>query len=223
LRPPCSGGGSPKKRIERAPVVEAIKRQPKSIILTALARTGEQAPSYIYLAFVLAYGTQILHIQRDFLLTSLSAAGITSFVTIPLAGHLSDRIGRRRMYIIGAAATGIVGFIYFAMLNTTVAWIFLGIVLSFIANDLMYGPQAALIAECFTPRLRYTGASIGYQLSSIISGGPAPLIATALFAAFGSGYVIALYILFCAIVSIVVAALLPDYTNRDISEEHAKP
>ncbi len=95
----------------------------------------------------------ILHIQRDFLLTSLSAAGITSFVTIPLAGHLSDRIGRRRMYIIGAAATGIVGFIYFAMLNTTVpAWIFLGIVLSFIANDLMYGPQAAPIAECFTPR-----------------------------------------------------------------------
>ena len=71
----------------------------------------------------------------------------------------------------------------------------------------MYGPQAALIAECFTPRLRYTGASIGYQLSSIISGGPAPLIATALFAAFGSGYVIALYILFCAIVSIVATAL----------------
>jgi MFS family permease len=124
------------KRIARVPVVEAIKRQPKSIILTALARMGEQAPSYIYLAFVLAYGTQILHIQRDFLLTSLSAAGITSFVTIPLAGHLSDRIGRRRMYIIGAAATGIVGFIYFAMLNTTVpALIFFGIVLSFIANQ----------------------------------------------------------------------------------------
>ena len=85
------------KRIERVPVIEAIKRQPKLIILTALARMGEQAPSYIYLAFVLAYGTQILHIQRDFLLTSLSAAGITSFVTIPLAGHLSDRIGRRGM------------------------------------------------------------------------------------------------------------------------------
>jgi MFS family permease len=170
------------KRIEWVPVVEAIKRQPKSIILTALARMGEQAPSYIYLTFVLAYGTQILYIPSDFLLTSRSVAGITSFVTIPLDGHLSDRIGRRRMYIIGAAATGIVGFIYFAMLNTTVpAWIFLGIVLSFIANDLMYGPQAALIAECFTPRLRYTGASIGYQLSSIISDGPAPLIATALF------------------------------------------
>jgi MFS family permease len=140
-------------RTERVPVVEVIKRQPRSIILTALARMGEQAPSYIYLAFVFVYGTQILHIPRDFLLTSLSMAGITSFVTIPLAGHLSDRIGRRRMYIIGSVATGIFGFIYFALLNTTVpAWIFLGIVLSFVTNDLMYGPQAALIAECFTPR-----------------------------------------------------------------------
>jgi MFS family permease len=209
-------------RIERVPVAEVLKRQPRSIILTALARMAEQAPAYIYLAFVFAYGTQVLHTPRDFLLTSLIAAGIVSFVTIPLAGHLSDLIGRKRMYIIGAVATGIFGFIYFAMLNSTVpALIFLGIVLSFVPHDLMYGPQAALIAECFTPRLRYSGASIGYQLSSIISGGPAPLIATALLAAYGSGYVIAGYILFCAIVSIVSTAMLPDYTNRDISEEHA--
>jgi MFS family permease len=209
-------------RIEKAPVAEVLKRQPRLIILTALARMAEQAPAYIYLAFVFAYGTQVLHASRDFLLTSLICAGIVSFATIPLAGHLSDRIGRKRMYIIGAVLTGIFGFIYFAMLNTTVpVLIFFGIVLSFVPHDLMYGPQAALIAECFTPRLRYSGASIGYQVSSIISGGPAPLIATALLAAYGSGYVIAGYILFCAIVSIVSTAMLPDYTNRDISEEHA--
>ena len=83
----------------------------------------------------------------------------------------------------------------------------------------MYGPQAALIAECFTPRLRYSGCSIGYQLSSVIAGGPAPLIATALLAATGSGYMIALYILFCAVVSIVATALMPDYTNKEISTE----
>jgi len=211
-------------RIERVPVLEVIKRQPRSIVLTALARMAEQAPAYIYLAFVFAYGTQVLHASRDFLLTALICAGIVSFVTIPLAGHLSDRFGRKRIYLIGSVATGIFGFIYFAMLNTIVpAWMFLAIVLSFVPHDLMYGPQAALIAECFTPRLRYSGASIGYQLSSVISGGPAPLIATALLAAFGSGYVIALYILFCAIVSIVATALLPDYTNRDISEEHENP
>jgi MFS family permease len=164
----------------------------------------------------------VLHTSRDFLLTALIAAGLVSFVTIPLAGHLSDRFGRKRIYLIGSVATGIFGFIYFAMLNTMVpAWIFLGIVLSFVPHDLMYGPQAALIAECFTPRLRYSGCSIGYQLASVIAGGPAPLIATALLAAFGSGYVIAVYILFCAVVSIVATALMPDLTNRDISQEHA--
>ena len=134
----------------------------------------------------------------------------------------SDRFGRKRIYLIGSVATGIFGFIYFAMLNTMVpAWIFLGIILSFVPHDLMYGPQAALIAECFTPRLRYSGCSIGYQLASVIAGGPAPLIVTALLAATGSGYVIAVYILFCAVVSIIATALMPDLTNRDISQEHA--
>ena len=143
-------------------------------------------------------------------------------MTIPLAGHLSDLIGRKRLYLIGSIATGVFGFIYFAMLDTVVpAWIFLGIILSFIPHDLMYGPQAALIAECFTPRLRYSGASIGYQLASVIAGGPAPLVAAALLAVTGSGYAIAVYIAVCAIVSIIATVMMPDYTNRDISEEHA--
>ena len=210
------------ERVERAPALEVIKRQPKQVILAALARTAEQAPAYIYLAFVFAYGTQVLHQPRDFLLTALITAGLFSFVTIPLAGHLSDRFGRKRIYLIGTVATGIFGFIYFAMLNTMIpGWIFLGIVLSFVPHDIMYGPQGALIAECFTPRLRYSGASIGYQLASITAGGPAPLIATALLAATGSGYAIAAYIAFCAIVSIIATVMLPDHTNRDISQEHA--
>jgi MFS family permease len=209
-------------RIERAPVIEVIKRQPKQVILAALVRMAEQAPAYIYLAFIFAYGTQVLHTSRDFLLTALIAAGLVSFVTIPLAGHLSDRFGRKRIYLIGSVATGIFGFIYFAMLNTVVpCWMFLAIVLSFVPHDLMYGPQAALIAECFTARLRYSGSSIGYQLASVIAGGPAPLIATALLAATGSGYVIAGYIALCAVVSIIATMLMPDYTNRDISQEHA--
>jgi MFS family permease len=135
---------------------------------------------------------------------------------------LSDRFGRKRIYLIGSVATGIFGFIYFAMLNTMVpAWIFLGIILSFVPHDVMYGPQAALIAESFTPRLRYSGSSIGYQLASVIAGGPAPLIATALLAATGSGYVIAAYIAFCAVVSIIATVMMPDHTGRDISAEHA--
>jgi len=209
-------------RVERVPVLEVIKRQPGAIILTALARMAEQAPAYIYLAFVFAYGVNVLHTPRDFLLTSLIAAGVVSMATIPLAGHFSDVIGRKRMYLIGAVLTGIYGFIYFALLDTTVPiLVFIAIVLSFVPHDILYGPQAALIAECFTPRLRYSGASIGYQLSSVISGGPAPLIATALFATYGTGYAIAVYILFCAVVSIIATTMLPDYTKCDISEEHA--
>ena len=147
-------------------------------------------------------------------------ATAVSAVTIPLAGHISDRIGRKRMYLIGAGTMGVFGFVYFALLNTAIPGvIFLAIVLSFIPHDMMYGPQAALIAECFSPRLRYSGSSLGFHLASIIAGGPAPIIATALLAATGSGYVIALYILFCAIVSITATSFLPDYTNRDISQE----
>ena len=85
---------------------------------------------------------------------------------------------------------------------------------------MMYGPQAALIAECFTGRLRYSGASIGYQLASVVAGGPAPLVATALFAEFKSGFAIALYVLLCAFISFASAALLPDDSNRDISQEY---
>jgi Flp pilus assembly protein protease CpaA len=117
---------------------------------------------------------------------------------------------------------GIWGFVYFAMLNTMVpGWIFLAIVVSLIPHDMMYGPQAALIAECFSPRLRYTGASLGFHLASIIAGGPAPLIATALLASTGSGYSVAIYILVCVVVSISATIFLPDYTNQDISEEDA--
>jgi hypothetical protein len=98
--------------------------------------------------------------------------------------------------------------------------VFIAIVLSLIPHDMQYGPQAALIAEAFTPRLRYSGASLGYQLASVIAGGPAPLIATALFAAYKTGYAIAIYIAACAVVSLVAAALMPDYTGKDITEEY---
>ena len=210
------------KRVERAPVIEVIKRQPKQVFLSMFARTAEQAPAYIYLAFVFAYGTQVLHQERDFLLTALITAGVISLFTIPFAGALSDRYGRKRIYLIGTVLTGLFGFVYFAMLDTMVpGLIFLGIVLSFVPHDLMYGPQAALIAEGFTPRLRYSGCSIGYQLASVTAGGPAPLIATALFARFGTGYAIAAYIAACAVVSLIATLMMPDHTNQDISEENA--
>jgi MFS family permease len=209
------------RKIEKAPMIEIWKKQPGAMLLSALARMSEQAPFYIFTAFIFAYGTGTLHASRDMLLTAVLVASCVSFFTIPISGHISDLIGRRKMYIIGAATMGIFGFVYFGMLasGTSVA-IFLAIVLSLIPHDMQYGPQAALIAESFTPRLRYSGASMGYQLASVIAGGPAPLIATALFAAYKTGYVIALYILLCAVISIIAVAFMKDHTGQDISAEY---
>jgi metabolite-proton symporter len=208
-------------KIERAPLVEVIKRQPKEIILSALVRMAEQAPFYIFTAFIFAYAVNTLHLPRDLILTAVLVASCVSFISIPLSGHISDRIGRRKMYLIGAATVGVFGFLYFAMVDTAVpALVFIAIVLSLIPHDMQYGPQAALIAEAFTPRLRYSGSSLGYQLASVIAGGPAPLIATALFAAYKTGYAIAVYIAACAVISLVAAAFMPDYTGKDISREY---
>ena len=125
------------------------------------------------------------------------------------------------MYIIGCVFVAIFGFVYFAMLDTKVpALIFIAVALSGLPIMTMYGPEAALIAESFSPRLRYSGSSLGYQLASIIAGGPSPFIATALVATFHASLPIALYILGCAVVGIIATSQLTDYTNRDISAEY---
>ena len=207
--------------IEKTPIVEVIRKQPREIILSALVRMAEQAPFYIFTAFIFAYGTGVLKMSRDLVLSAVLVASVVSFVSIPLFGHISDLIGRRTMYLIGAAVTGVYGFVYFGMLGSGApALVFFAIVLSLIPHDMMYGPQAALIAEAFTPRLRYSGASLGYQLASIIAGGPAPLIATALIAAYHTGYAVAIYIAACAVISLISAAMMPDYTGKDISAEY---
>ena len=208
-------------KVEKAPILEVIKKQPREIILSALARMSEQAPFYIFTAFIFAYAVNTLKMERNFILAAVMAAAVVSFVTIPLSGHISDRIGRRKMYLIGVVATGLFGFLYFGMVDTAIpSAVFIAIVLSLIPHDIQYGPQAALIAESFTPRLRYSGASLGYQLASIIAGGPAPLIATWLFATYKTGYAIAIYIAACAVISAVAAAFMPDYTGQDISAEY---
>lgn len=206
------------RQIERQPVLEVARRYPRQIVLTALCRMAEQAPFYLFTAFVFAYGADTLHLNRNLLLGAVLAASALSFISIPLFGHLSDRVGRKRVYMVGAALTGAYGFAYFRLLDTRVPLLItLAIILSLIPHDMLYGPQAALIAESFPARLRYSGASLGYQLSSVIAGGPAPLIATWLLSTYHSGTAIAVFILACAVVSLVSTALLADYTNKDIS------
>jgi MFS family permease len=208
-------------KIEKAPIAEVIRKQPREIILSALLRMSEQAPFYIFTAWIFSYTVGTLKMERGFILSAVIVAALVSFVTIPLSGHISDRIGRRKMYLIGVVLMGLFGFLYFGMVDTAIpALVFIAIVLSLIPHDIQYGPQAALIAESFTPRLRYSGASLGYQLASLVAGGPSPLIAAWLFATYKNGYAIAIYIAACAVISLIASALMPDYTGKDISAEY---
>jgi MFS family permease len=209
-----------RQEVARAPVIEVFKKQPGTIALTALLRLAEQSPGYIFNAFIFTYGTTVLGASRNLLLTGLIVTTGLGFCWAPIAGALSDKIGRRQMYIIGCVFVAIFTFAYFAMLDTKLPlMIFIAVSLSFIPVMTMYGPEAALIAEAFTPRLRYSGASIGYQLASIIAGGPAPFISTYLFATYHSTFPIGIYVVICAVISIGATLMLPDYTNKEISTE----
>jgi MFS family permease len=208
------------ERVARAPVAEVLKRQPREIILVALARMGQMVPAFVYAAFFFTYGMKVVGASRDFLLVVMLIASFFSFFTIPFSGYLSDRLGRKQIYIFGAVATGLFAFAYYALLDTAIpGLILLATLVAYFFHDLMWGPLAALTAECFTPRLRYSGASIGFQLAAVFAGGPAPMIATALLAWSGSGQVIALYIFGCAIVSVVATAALPSSRDRDFARD----
>jgi MFS family permease len=166
--------------------------------------------------------TTVLGQSRNFVLMAVITQTFIGFLWVVCAGALSDFVGRKNMYMIDAAFMGIFGFIYFAMLNTGIPWvIFVAIAISLVPVMTQYGPEAALIAESFSPRLRYSGTSVGYQLASIIAGGPSPIVSTWLFATYHSSIPIAIYILVMAIIGIIAKAMLTDYTGKDISAEYA--
>ncbi len=206
-------------QIAEAPMLEVIKRHPKEILLSALARTGENASFYIFTTFILAYGTQFLKYDRNVLLEALVVGALFGFIWIPLAGWLSDRIGRRRMYLSGVVATAFFAFAYFWLLGLSSGAVFLAIAASLLVHSMMYGPQAALIAESFTGRLRYSGASIGYQLTAIVAGGPAPIVAAYLLRETGTAYSIAGYVAVCCVISVIATLMLKDRTGQDIDSE----
>jgi MFS family permease len=147
-------------------------------------------------------------------------AAALSLFSVPFFGHLSDVIGRKRMYMIGAATTMLIGVRYFLMLDSKIgALVVIAIVISLIPHDMQYGPQAALIAESFPTRLRYSGAGLGYQLASVFAGGPAPLLATYLLHRFDSSLPIGIYIALCGVVTLIATALLPEPRRAAVARE----
>ena len=211
-----------KRQLDKAPVLTVIKTHPKEIILSAFSRMAEQAPFYIFISFILAYGSNDVGINRQFLVNGTLVASLLSLFSVPFFGYLSDKIGRKKMYMIGAVVTLIYAFPYFGMVNTAIpAVVFIAIVISLIPHDMLYGPQAALIAENFPTKLRYSGSSLGYQLASVIAGGPAPLIATYLLHTFGSAYAVSGYIVFNCIVTMIAVAFMKDRTHEDYAQDVA--
>jgi MFS family permease len=196
--------------IIKLPVWQVIKEQPLEVVTSAFVRLSEQAPFYIFVTFVLAYGTDHLGMSKDSLLNDTLIAAAIGLVSVPLFGFLSDLIGRRLMYGIGIVCMALFAFPYYGLLNTKTAGLaLLAIVVSLIFHDMQYGPQAALIAESFGPATRYSGAGIGYQLASVIAGGPAPLIAAAILDATGSSTWISVYLIGCCVLAMGALLLMP--------------
>ncbi|HCO59645.1 MAG TPA: MFS transporter [Porticoccaceae bacterium] len=209
-----------KPRLRNSPVLQAIASHPRQILLAAGAFIAVQVTFYILVVFVVAYGTQSsgLNLPREFLLTAIL---ISSFVQIAAnfgAAIYSDRSGRRGIYMAGAILGGIWAFALFPLIDTgSFLWITVAISVAQIFMGLMYGPQAALLAELFSTHVRYSGASLGYQLGAILGGALAPMIATALWHQFGVFYV-AVYIAVASVLTLISVIMLSETSGRNLQE-----
>ena len=204
------------RTVAKVPVAEVIRRYPKQIVLSALLRMSEQAPFYIYTAFALAYIKDHLHKTEGLGLAAVTVGGALELLLIPAFGNLSDRLGRRRVYATGAILMAVVAFPAFLLLNTGAAGlIILAVALIAIPHAIQYGPQSSYIAENFPTGLAYAGSGLGYQAASLIAGGPAPLLATWILVNFG-WQAISVYIIACAILTLIAVALLPDRSQADL-------
>jgi metabolite-proton symporter len=200
----------------RHPILEVLRTHPREVLLAMGARIAENGAFYIYTVFVLVYGTQKAGLARQDVLNGILIAAGGAFLAIPLFGAISDRVGRRPVYLFGAVVTALFAYPLFVLLDTgstPLVWFALTFALVF-AHSPMYGPQAAFLAELFGTRVRYSGASLGSQLASVIAGGLSPFIATALLPN-GRG-ALAAYIIAMAIVTIVAVIIASETRHRGI-------
>ncbi len=207
-----------KKNVSRVPILEVFQRYPKNVLLAMGARFAENACFYIFSVYVLSYATEQMGMTKPTVLVGIWIAAAVQIVAIPGFGLLSDRVGRRPVYLCGAFFLMLFAFPFFWLVQTKVAaMVWLAIVLGMVGHAAMYGPQAAFFSELFGTNVRYSGASIGYQLASPLAGGVAPMIAAALLNwTGGATWPISIYLMATAVLTIISVLLAAETFQHDI-------
>jgi metabolite-proton symporter len=209
------------KGVSRLPILEVFRHYRRSVALAMGARFAENACFYIFTVFVLSYATEHLDLEKSIILKGVWIAAAIQTLVIPLSGMLSDRIGRRPVYLAGAIYVGLFAFPFFWLIETkSTELIWLAIALALIGHALMYGPQAAFFSELFGTRVRYSGASVGYQLASPLAGGIAPMIATALLEwSHGATWPVSVYLIVTALITLVSILLATETAHSDLVDD----
>ena len=208
---------SERKEIVKSPVIETVRNYPKPLLLAVGARLGSDVAYYIFAVFILVYGTKELGLSRGEVLNGILIGSAIQLFLIPWAGSLSDRVGRRRIFMIGAVAAAVWAFAFFPLLDTKqIGWVYVAAAGGFIAHAVMYSVQSSFIAELFPAKVRYTGTSLGSQFESIIGGGLAPIIAVALLSSTGGTVAVSLYTVAALAIAFVCALIARETAGRDL-------
>ncbi|WP_345605054.1 MFS transporter [Pseudonocardia adelaidensis] len=207
---------------EVVPIVDVFRRYPREVFTAMGARFVENVSYYIFTIVITTYMTKRLGLSSSFVLGAVLIGTAVHLVVIPIWGALSDRFGRKPVYLIGAAGVGVWAFAFIALIDTgNFALTTLAVIGGLVFHAAMYGPQAAFLSELFGTKVRYSGTSVGYQLASVVAGGLAPIIAVALYTSFDSGYAVAVYVALSALLTIAAVATYGETRHRDLAEDHA--
>jgi MFS transporter, MHS family, shikimate and dehydroshikimate transport protein len=201
----------------KLPIIEAIRTHPRAILITMGARVAENGASYIFLVFALTYATTV-GLDRQVVLNAVLLASAVEVLAMPAFGALSDRIGRRPVYLGGAVALILWAFPFFALIDSgESALVFLAVFVAIvICHGAMIGTQPSFFTELFGSRVRYSGVAIGHELASVFAGGLSPLIATALLAWAGASWPVALFLIGLGVITTVSVLLAPETSQRDV-------
>jgi metabolite-proton symporter len=204
------------------PIVDVFRRYPREVFTAMGARFAENVSYYIFTIVITSYMTQRLDVSSSFVLGAVMIGAFVHLVTIPVWGALSDRYGRKPIYLLGAAGVGVWAFVFIALIDTgNFALTTLAVIGGLVFHGAMYGPQAAFLSELFGTKVRYSGTSVGYQLASVFAGGLAPIVAVALYTSFDSGYAVAVYVALSALLTLVAVATYGETRHRDLAQDHA--